>query len=233
MKKNSLLVLFALLCLVSAGAQTPNPNQKSHPDSGSWANLFKDDLSNAVYPPGIWTMTDGELTASQDECIWSEGQYDSFILDFEFRMGEAANSGVIVYCSDLKNWIPNSVEIQILDDYAEKWKDVPATWKCGGLFGHLAPSKQAVKKAGEWNRMTVTCRGQLIEVMLNGEVVVRTDIKKWTSAKTNPDGSEIPAWLSRPMAELQTRGHIGLQGKHGGAPIFFRHIKIKGLRLAS
>jgi hypothetical protein len=229
MKMNSLTVLLALLCVVPAGTQTANPSQKSHPDSASWANLFKDDLSDAIFPAGIWTLTGGELTAGEDQCIWTKGQYENFILDLEFRMGEAANSGVIVYCSDLKNWIPNSVEIQILDDYDEKWKDVQATWKCGGLFGHLAPARQPVKKAGEWNRMTVTCRGPLIEVMLNGEVVVQTDIKKWTSAKTNPDGSEIPAWLSRPMAELQTKGHIGLQGKHGGAPIFFRHLKIKGL----
>jgi hypothetical protein len=225
---NALLVPF-LFCLLSAGALDSGPDQKSHPDSRSWPDLFKDDLSNAVYPPGIWTMTDGELTASQDECIWTEGQFEKFILDLEFRTGQAANSGVIVYCSDLKNWIPNSAEIQILDDYAEKWKDVPATWRCGGLFGHLAPSRQTVKKAGEWNRMTVICQGPMIEVILNGEVVVQADIKTWTSAKTNPDGSEIPAWLSRPLAELQTRGHIGLQGKHGGAPIFFRRIKIKAL----
>ena len=50
---------------------------------------------------------------------------------------------------------------------------------------------------------------------------------KWTSAKTNPDGSEIPAWLSTPLAELATRGHIGLQGKHAGAPIYFRNLRIK------
>ena len=229
MNKKILPVLFVFLGLVSAGGQAVETSQKTHPDSGSWANLFKDDLSDAVAPPGIWTMTGGELTAGEDQCIWTKGQYENFILDLEFRMGAAANSGVIVYCSDLEDWIPNSVEIQILDDFDEKWKDVQATWKCGGLFGHLAPAKQAVKKAGEWNRMTVTCRGPMIEVMLNGEVVVQADIKKWTSAKTNPDGSEIPAWLSRPMAELQTKGHIGLQGKHGGAPIFFRNIKIKNL----
>jgi hypothetical protein len=29
------------------------------------------------------------------------------------------------------------------------------------------------------------------------------------------------------MAELVNKGHIGLQGKHGGAPIFFRNMKIK------
>ena len=31
---------------------------------------------------------------------------------------------------------------------------------------------------------------------------------------------------SKPLAELPTRGRIGFQGKHGGAPIFFRNIKI-------
>ena len=41
-------------------------------------------------------------------------------------------------------------------------------------------------------------------------------VRKWTSAKTNPDGSDIPRWLSRPVAELPTHGRIGLQGKHAG-----------------
>jgi len=54
-------------------------------------------------------------------------------------------------------------------------------------------------------------------------------MRKWTSAKTNPDGSEIPAWLSRPKAELPQKGHIGLQGKHGDSPIYFRNVKIKVL----
>jgi hypothetical protein len=31
------------------------------------------------------------------------------------------------------------------------------------------------------------------------------------------------------MAELPTRGHIGLQGKHAGAPIYFRNMKVKPL----
>jgi hypothetical protein len=29
------------------------------------------------------------------------------------------------------------------------------------------------------------------------------------------------------MAELPTKGRIGLQGKHAGAPIYFRNVKIK------
>jgi len=66
-----------------------------------------------------------------------------------------------------------------------------------------------------------------ISVVLNGQLVTDIDMKKWTSATKNPDGSEIPAWLSKPMAELPTKGRIGLQGKHAGAPIYFRNVKIK------
>ena len=45
----------------------------------------------------------------------------------------------------------------------------------------------------------------------------------------NPDGSPIPGWLSIPVAKLPTKGHIGFQGKHAGAPIAFRNLKIKEL----
>ncbi|MCX6568172.1 MAG: DUF1080 domain-containing protein [Candidatus Aminicenantes bacterium] len=199
----------------------------AHPDVSGWADLFAADLSNAEFPAGIWTVADGVLTASEDQAIWTNRDYANFTLDLEFRTAPGTNSGVIVYATDIKDWIPNSVEIQIADDFAEEWAKEPATWHCGAIFGHLAPTKSAVKKPGEWNRFTITCLGQKITVVLNGERVTEMDMSRWTSAKTNPDGSEIPAWLSRPFAELATRGRIGFQGKHAGAPIFFRNIKIK------
>lgn len=66
--------------------------------------------------------------------------------------------------------------------------------------------------------------------MLNGEMVNKMDMSLWTSAKTNPDGSKIPDWLNKPLADVPLKGHIGLQGKHAGAPIYFRNIKIKELK---
>jgi hypothetical protein len=202
----------------------------AHPDVSGWANLFAADLSNAEFPAGVWTVADGVLTASEDQAIWTARDYENFTLDLEFRTAPGTNSGVIVYCSDIANWIPNSVEVQIADDFAEEWAKEPATWHCGAIFGHLAPTKSVVKKPGEWNRFTITCLGPKITVVLNGEQVTDMDMSLWTSAKTNPDGSEIPAWLSRPFAELVTRGRIGFQGKHAGAPIFFRNIKIKEVK---
>lgn len=229
MKKTCIVWAAVVLswCVSVRAAETAVP--KTHPDSSQWENLFREDLSDAVYPQGVWTFEDGVLTATKDENIWTKKTYGDAIIDLEFKNGPAANSGVIVYASDIKDWIPNSVEIQIADDFAPQWANSPKTWQCGAIFGRLAASKSVVKKAGEWNRMTITCRGPMIHVILNGEPVTEIDMRKWTSATKNPDGSDIPAWLSKPLSQLPTKGHIGLQGKHGGAPIYFRNLKIKPL----
>lgn len=204
--------------------------RRVHPNAGNWPELFKPDLSNSIFPQGVWTVEDGVLTASEDQAIWTDRDYDNFVLDLEFKTASGTNSGVVVYCSDMKNWIPNSVEIQIADDFAEKWAKSPDTWHCGAIFGHLAPSKSMVKKPGEWNRFTIRCLDQRIDVALNGERIASMDMSLWTSAKTNPDGSEIPAWLNKPLSKHPTKGRIGLQGKHAGAPIWFRNVRIRELR---
>jgi hypothetical protein len=229
-----MLWLVWMVCLVAPMVQAeeaakPALEPLTHPDTTGWPDLFAPDLSNAERAGKIWTMEEGVLTASKDIALWSNRDYENFILDLEFKTADGTNSGVIVYCSNMKDWIPNSVEVQIADDFAAKWAESPKTWQCGAIFGHLAPTKSAVKKPGEWNRFTIRCVGKQIDVVLNGELVSSMDMNLWTSAKTNPDGSEIPEWLSTPFAELATKGRIGLQGKHAGAPIWFRNLKVKEL----
>jgi len=227
--KNLVFFILALFVGITATAQEIQLPPESHPDSKNWESVFKSDLSDSVFPEGIWSFEDGILTATEDQCIWTKNDYDNFILDLEFKTAEGTNSGVIVYCSNTGNWIPNSVEIQIADDYAEQWQNAGKTWQCAAIFGHLAASESRVKKPGEWNRMTVACKDKMIYVVLNGKLVTGMDMALWTSAKKNPDGSEIPSWLSTPFAELPTKGKIGFQGKHAGAPIYFRNLKIKEL----
>lgn len=194
-----------------------------------WQPLFSDDLSNAMDEKGVWTFEDEILTASEDACIFTQTEYENFVIDLEFKNEEGTNSGVIVYCTDRSNWIPNSVEIQIGDDYYFKDKGWVPNYMCGGVFGHLAPSETAVKKAGEWNHMNIRCEGQNIKVTLNGIVTAEMDMALWTSGTKNPDGSDIPSWLPTPFAEMPTKGYIGFQGKHGEANIYFRNVKITQL----
>ncbi len=226
-KKVCLIVIFSIFFFQLSCSQEMQIPLETHPDVSNWDDLFKSDLSNAVFAKGVWTNTDEVLTASEDQVIWTQRTYNNFVLDLEFKNEEGTNSGVIVYCNDRDNWIPNSVEIQIADDFAEKWATSPKTWQCGAIFGHLAATKSMVKQPGEWNRMTVSCKDNMIYVMLNGELVTEMDMMLWTSAEKNPDGSEIPPWLSKPLADLPTDGYLGFQGKHADARVFFRNIKIK------
>ncbi len=221
------VALFTSLLPTQAGEPAP---LKAHPHSKAWADLFSADFSNAIAPAGVWAWKDGELAPKdKDEVIWSKQEYENFVLDLEFNLDPAANSGVLVYSSDSQNWIPNTIEIQLLDDPAPKWADVPANWKCGGVFAHSVPRKSAVKPAGEWNRMTIRCQGPRISVLLNGQLVTDINMKDWKSGKKNPDGSDIVVFEPRPLTEMATKGRVGLQGAHGGIPTRFRNLKIKGL----
>jgi len=202
-----------------------------HPDTSAkgWRNLLGDGPLEQVadFKPGTWRR-DGKdgITSTVDRALWFKGTYENFVLDFEYKLDPEANSGVIIYCSDLKNWIPNSVEVQLLDDDGAKWRNDPPRLKNGGLYGHVGPAKSAVKPAGEWNRMTVWAEGKHVKVAVNGQPSVDVDLAQYTSAKVNPDGTPIQPWLSKPMAELPTKGAIGLQGKHGGACPYFRNVRI-------
>jgi len=205
----------------------------THPDiSGpDWQPLFTSNLSNATYPKGIWSADkNGEITATEDQCIFTQKTYKNFVLDLEFKTADGTNSGVIVHCSNTDNWIPNSVEIQIADDYSAEWSKADPTWQCAAIFGHLAAEKKTVKHPGEWNRYTIACMDRQIWVVLNGELVNHMDMSRWLSGSQNPDGSAIPSWLSKPFATLPLEGHIGFQGKHAGAPIWFRNVKIQELK---
>jgi hypothetical protein len=220
---------FLLLAFqISLAQQKPDYIHPNTREAG-WSNLFGPDLSGSIFPKGIWKDSSGIITASKDETLWSEKAYDDFILDLEFQNASGTNSGVIVHASDMNDWIPHSIEIQIADDYSDEWSKAPASWQCAAIFGHQPASKRTVKKPGEWNHFTITCRGKMIWVALNGAMVNSFDMSKYNSTKKNPDGTEVPAWLSNPPSALALHGHIGFQGKHAGAPIYFRNIRIRPL----
>lgn len=215
-------LLFTVLYIVCICAFTFAQNKKP---------LFAPDLSDADCDTAVWSVdANGVISATEDKTLWSNREYENFELELEFKTDTCTNSGVVLYCTDKNNWIPNSLEIQIADDYCEHFEQWVPTWLCGAAFGHLAPTKhRIVKKPGKWNTMKITAKGKNIKVRLNGADIINMDMSLWTSGKTNPDGSEIPSWTPKPYAELPTKGYIGFQGKHGNALIWFRNITVKHL----
>lgn len=231
MKKYKIILFCLVLATaINSNAQNSPITVQGMPMDKGWKNLFGNNLSKAIYDKSIWKDSSGILTASKDDAIWSFEEYDDFILDLDFQNADGTNSGVIVHATDIVEWIPNSVEIQIADDYSKQWSKAHPTWQCAAIFGHKAATNKSLKPAGEWNHYTITCKGKMISIVLNGTLVNECNMNDFTSATKNPDGSTVPSWLKNPMSTLALRGHIGLQGKHAGAPIYFKNVKIFKLK---
>lgn len=202
----------------------------AHPDLSEpgWTPLFNEDLSNAIDPGGVWAWEEGVLTSSVDQGLFTQATYNDFMLDLEVMFDPGANSGIILHATETEGdaWIPWSLEVQIADDYAMR-DSARHHQESGSFYGHVAPTELRIKPAGEWNRYTVTARGDSLWTTLNGMEVSQIDMSEYHSAETNPDGTYIPEWLSNPLAELATEGHIGIQGKHGETGVWFRNLMIK------
>ncbi len=194
-------------------------------DPNTWPLLLGKKLENADYDPAIWSIDDsGCLHAKKDNAIWSKEKGKNFKLYFEFMTTKGANSGVVIKCSDKKNWIPNALEIQIHDSFG-----LPASFDiCGAVYGRCPVNFNVCKPAGQWNKMYVICFEDQIFVELNGEMVLIMDKSKFKDKIKNPDGSEAKPWLrDHAPAELDNNGFIGFQGLHGKSPVSFRNIRIK------
>ncbi len=189
-------------------------------DSG-WRDLFAANLSNAQFKPGTWQLgEDGILALLGGSYIWTKEKYRDFILDLEFKLSENANSGVFLRAGDLDNYVHTSIEVQIHES-----TDGSKYGSCGSIYDCLGPAANVVKKAGEWNRYTITCKENKIYVVQNGVQIIDMDLNRWTEAGKNPDGTKNK--FKTAYKDMPRAGFIGLQD-HGN-PISFRNLRIKRL----
>lgn len=191
-----------------------------------WHDLLANDLSNCTFKPGSWAMEDAVLTRKSTKKsrgdIWTKETYGDFILDLEFMLTYETNSGIFFRTADIKDCVQTGIEVQVCDSYSVAQ---PGTHDCGAVYDCLAPKKNMVKKPGEWNRCTITCLGNIIYVILNGEQIIDMDLRHWTEPHKNPDGTKNK--YNAPFKDRPRAGHIGFQDH--GHPVWYRNIKIKRL----
>jgi len=164
-----------------------------------------------------WHLTDGVLYTEGEGGGWlaTLRQYDDFRLSLEFRVPPGGNSGVFLRSPLEGDPAYAGMEIQILDDYAEQWRNLHPYQYTGSIYDVQAPSERATKEAGKWQEMVITAGGPKIVVVLNGHKIIDTKVTYYPyKADTHPG-------LTR------DRGYIGLQSH--GSRIEFRNIRIREL----
>jgi len=167
---------------------------------------------------GSWKLEDGILYTAGGDGGWlsTRQEYDNFKLELEFRVPPGGNSGVFVRAPHEGNPAYKGMEIQILDDYAQKWANLRPSQYTGSIYDVQAPSKQATKKANEWQKMIIVCNGPRVQVTVNGTVIVDTDVSEHTDKLAAHPGLK------------RAKGYIGLQDH--GQRIDYRNIKITELK---
>lgn len=194
--------------------------EKDGPPEG-WLVRHWADVKNEPTEPVRWQVSDGVLHGGEPRGTWllSAREYEDFIIEFEFKLGERGNSGLALRSPLAGDPAFDAIELQMADlRYNPDARDSELT---GGIYRALAPLKQ-VYRPGEWNRYRVELRGPLIRAWLNGELIQDVNLDQATAEVLRHDGT--PAV---PLAERPRRGRIGFQDlSRDGAHVMIRHARI-------
>ena len=140
-------------------------------------------------------------------------------LRFEFQLTPGANNGLGIHAPLEGDAAYVGKELQILDNTADKFKDLEEYQYHGSVYGVIPAKRGFLKPVGEWNSQEVVVNHPNIKIILNGEIIVDGDYLE-ASKNGTLDHKDHPG-LQR------SSGHIGFLG-HGDV-VRFRNISIKEL----
>lgn len=233
---NKALIIVGLVAIAVSGCADMPRNEVDEPQwialfDGSnvdaWREIHSDD-----FPQTCWVVDDGMLVFEPGKnCpgdIITRQEYSNFILEMEFKMTKAANSGIKYFVVEElnKGRAGLGLEYQILDDAnhpdAANGRDGNRT--LASLYDlKAASSDKPVKPIGEWNMVRIVSDGKHVEHWLNGVKVLEFE----------RGGKEYMDLLARSKYKkmqdfgLAETGHILLQNHND--KVSFRDIRIQVL----
>jgi len=216
-------------CLAFAAAQGADFVPLWHKDGvpEGWVVRKWDNVKNPADQGVVWKVKDRVLHGSEPRGTWlvSEREYGDFMLEFEWKLGERGNSGCGLRFPMEGDPAFDGLELQMVDpryfgdDPANAPKPSELT---GALYRAVTPRVQAFKPT-DWNKYQITCKGPLVKVTLNEQVILDVNLDQQNTPTKRHDGSDAPPLKARPR-----KGHIGFQElSRDGAHVQIRNARIK------
>jgi hypothetical protein len=202
---------------IPAGEKTASPAAKGEE---GFVPLFNGrDLTGWSGDLKGYMVEDGAIVvgAGSGGNLYTVGEYADFVLRFDFKLSPGANNGMGIRTPPEGDAAYVGMEIQVLDDTADQYRDLKPYQYHGSIYG-VVPAKRGFQKpVGEWNSEEITVRGRKVTVALNGTTIVEADLDEASKPQTI-DGRDHPG-LAR------TSGHLAFCGH--GSRVEFRNLRIK------
>ncbi|HDS83868.1 MAG TPA: DUF1080 domain-containing protein [Phycisphaerales bacterium] len=194
--------------------------RRIRPQETGGVRLFNGrDLSGWVGDTAGYVVQDEAIVWQGGGNLYTEQEYGDFHFQCEFRLTPGANNGIGIRSPRQGNPAYDGMEIQILDDTADRYADLQPYQYCGSIYGVAPAQRGRLKPVGQWNAMDIIADGPRITVILNDVIIVDTDLTQAIEQGTM-DGRDHPG-LTR------TGGHIVIMGH--GTEVAFRNMQIKEL----
>jgi Domain of Unknown Function (DUF1080)/Concanavalin A-like lectin/glucanases superfamily len=215
----------ALLCISTlASGALSQQSSPSLEQTGFEPILNGKDLTGWAGAVDDYEVVEGAIVCKKGRggVLFTKQQYADFVVRLEFQMPAGGNNGLAIrYPGTGRASYDGMCELQVLDDDAEKYKDLDSRQYHGSIYGIVAAKRGSLKPVGEWNSQQVSVIGSRIKVELNGTTIVDADVSqvdKYLDDKPHP-GKDL------------TQGHFGFAGH--GDPVKFRNILVKQVKAAA
>lgn len=165
-----------------------------------------------------WTIKNGILKTSGKGGGWisTDREYKDYELSLDFKVPSGSNSGVFIRSPHASDPAYAGIEVQVLDDNAKQYANLKPYQYTGSLYGVEPPAKRVSKPADCWQTMTIRVEDSKVQVTLNNEKIIDTDVNNY------PDKFKEHPGLKR------RSGYIGLQS-HSPGSVEYRNIRIREL----
>lgn len=230
--------LFALF-VTGCGGESPPVAADAGVNSDGWVELFNGDnldgwrsygAATALAP---WTVEDGAIFLAVDTDeegmtggdLITEGQFENFELELEWKIGPGGNSGIFFGVREIEGHdvaYLTGVEMQVLDDDGHADGANPET-SAGSCYALYARSERVTRPVGEYNQARIVVQDGVVEHWLNGQRIVEYDMNSEDWAR-RVAASKFADWEH--FARYR-RGHIALQDHTD--PVWYRNIRIREL----
>lgn len=176
--------------------------------------------------PGRIVVEDGLLkTEGGMGLLWYEKEkFGNCVLRVVYKTTrQEDNSGVYVRIAEEPKdpWyaVHHGYEVQIAD--AEDGSPYRVS---GAVYSFAKAAARPTKKAGEWNTLEITLRGNRIQTSLNGKPVAEFDPAGPVPELSPRGGMGDPDPGPRPES-----GYIGLQNHDGNCVVYFKEVTVRPL----